>query len=79
MAGARGGATFARAGAGISGNGASPCSMKVLCGDEHFGRPLGDGAFLASLKRNLCRIFRREKSGLKGKHPSCVWCFRNQT
>jgi len=42
----------------------------VVCGDERTGRPLGDEAFLASLEQNLCRIFRRQKPGLKGKHSS---------
>ena len=41
-----------------------------LCGDEHTGRPLGDEAFVASLEQNLCRIFRRQKPGLKGKRPN---------
>jgi len=44
--------------------------LKVLCGDEHTGRPLGDEAFLASLEQNPCRIFRRQKPGPKGKHRS---------
>jgi len=44
--------------------------LKVLRVHEHTGRPFGDEAFLASLEQNLCRIFRRQKPGLKGKHPS---------
>ncbi|MFI5454827.1 MAG: hypothetical protein ACHRXM_05190 [Isosphaerales bacterium] len=43
---------------------------KVLRGDEYTGRPLRDEAFLAPLEQNLCRIYRRQKPGLKGKHPS---------
>jgi len=45
-------------------------ALKVLRPHEHTGPPLGNEAFLASVEHNLCRILRRQKLGLKGKHPS---------
>jgi len=44
--------------------------LKVLSGDEHTGRRLGDEAFLASLEHTLGRILRRQKPGPTGTHPS---------
>ena len=40
--------------------------IKLLRAHEHAGRPLGDGAFLATLAQDLGRILRRQKPAPKG-------------